>query len=123
MFETTAPILPMRDMNETSEFYQSLGFGETGRWEGQYGYMIMVREKVEIHFSLRDNLEPLKNSGSAYIRTTDVDSFSEMVTELGLPGDGCPSFCAAGDMPWGMRETSILDPNGNLLRIGQFIDG
>ena len=123
MLATTAPILPVRDLDETSAFYQSIGFTETGRWEPPMGYMIMVRDEVEIHFNLRDDLVPLKNSGSAYIRTTDVDGFSDDVARLGLPGDGCPSFCAAGDMPWGMREASVLDPNGNLLRVGQFIDG
>jgi len=53
MLETTAAILPGRDFDETSEFYQKIGFKETGRW--------------------------------------------------------------------GMRETSLLDPNSNLLRIGQFL--
>ena len=27
------------------------------------------------------------------------------------------------DQPWGMREFNVWDPHGNLLRIGQIVDG
>lgn len=123
MMETTAPILPIRDQDLTAAFYGSIGFVETGRWLPPIGYLIMTREKIEIHFNLRKDLVPLEHSGAVYIRTDDVDGFSEEVAALGLPSDGFPGFCPAADMSWGMREASILDPDGNLLRIGQFVDG
>jgi hypothetical protein len=36
-----------------------------------------------------------------------------------LPRKGIPRQDVLEDKPWGMREFAIVDPNGNLLRIGQ----
>jgi hypothetical protein len=30
---------------------------------------------------------------------------------------------ALEDKPWGLREFAIVDPDGNLLRVGQIIGG
>jgi hypothetical protein len=35
------------------------------------------------------------------------------------PQKGIPRLDALADKPWGMREFAIIDPDGNLLRIGQ----
>lgn len=119
MLETTAPILPARDFSETSDFYQKIGFKETGRWPDQY--LIIVRDKVELHFFQHAGINPLTNYHGAYIRTSNVDDLSDEIRELGLPDEGSPRFHPAEDKDWEMREMAIIDPNGNLLRIGQFI--
>lgn len=119
MMETTAPILPAREFDETSEFYQKLGFRETGRWDE--GYMIMVRDKVEVHFFLHPNLVPTSSHHMAYIRTEDVDGLSDEFTKIGLPDSGIPRVESAENKSWEMREMAVVDPNGTLLRIGQFM--
>jgi len=30
---------------------------------------------------------------------------------------------ALEDKPWGLREFAVVDPDGNLLRVGPMIDG
>ena len=120
MLETTCAILPSRDFDETAKFYENLGFRETGRW-GDYGYLIIATEKVEIHFFHHKDLNPKQNIAGAYIRSSDVDAFSDMVSKAGLPAKGIPGFGPAEDKDWGMREATLLDPNGNLIRVGQFL--
>lgn len=117
--ETTAPILPAKDFDETSEFYRQIGFKETGRWPDHY--LIIFRDKVELHFFHYPDLDPKANFAGAYIRTETVDDLSEEISKLGLPTEGIPRFGPAEDKPWEMREMVIIDPNGTLLRIGQYM--
>lgn len=119
MLETTAPILPARDFDETSSFYARLGFTETGRWPEQY--LIIFRDKVELHFFFHPKLDPAKSDHAAYIRTEDVDGLNSEIEKFALPSEGIPRLHPAEDKEWGMREMAIIDPNGTLLRIGQFL--
>jgi hypothetical protein len=44
---------------------------------------------------------------------------SDELAALGLPPIGShPAFAPAEDKPWGMREAALIDPDGNLIRIG-----
>ena len=56
-----------------------------------------------------------------YLRVADVQSIYEAVSVLGLPSTGIPRVVALEDKPWGLREFAVVDPDGNLLRIGQVI--
>jgi hypothetical protein len=38
-----------------------------------------------------------------------------------LPRKGIPRQDDLDDKPWGMREFAIVDPDGNLIRIGQAV--
>ncbi len=120
MLKTTCGILPSRDLDRTAEFYTRLGFTETGRWTG-HGYMIMVMDEIEIHFAQNPNHVPKNSDHAIYVRTDDVDSFSAHIETLDLPSEGIPGFGAAEDKSWEMRELHLLDPDGNLLRVGQFM--
>ena len=35
-----------------------------------------------------------------------------------LPSDGIPRLTAPVDQPWGLREFTLVDPSGNLVRVG-----
>lgn len=120
MLETTAPILPSRDFDETAAFYGKIGFRETGRWDDM-GYLILVRDKVELHFFGYPEIDVTTNFCGAYVRTSDVDALGERVAALGLPTEGIPRAILPEDKPWEMREMAIIDPNGTLLRIGQYM--
>jgi len=49
----------------------------------------------------------------------DVNALSRAFAAAALPGAGIPRLDAVADKPWGMREFAVVDPDGNLLRIGQ----
>ena len=113
------PILPARDLVETRAFYEALGFRTTGWWPEFGGYAAMVRGDVTMHFFAYDDLSPSTNYGQCYWRVKDVDSLHSEFATVGLPDSGIPRLDAVENKPWGMREFAIVDPSGNLVRIGR----
>ena len=119
MLEQACPILPSRDFAATWAFYESWGFAQ---WYDDGHYMLINRDKVELHFFHHATHRPENSDHGAYIRPTDVDAVSDLLAALNLPQDaGFPRFQPAEDKPWGMREATLWDPDGNLLRIGENI--
>lgn len=104
----------MRDLQITRGYYaHSLGFTVTA----DYGnYLIVKKETVEIHFFLYPELDPLTNYGQVYIRVQPVQQYYEYLIQAGvrIHPNG-----ALADKPWGQREFSLLDPDGNLLTFGE----
>ena len=119
MLEQICPIMPSRDFAVTEAFYASLGFAT---WYKDESYLLMNRDQVEVHFFPHPTHDPATCDHGAYLRPGDVDAVSEEIAALGLPGAGAfPKFLPAEDKPWGMREATLWDPDGNLLRIGTVI--
>ncbi|WP_297794408.1 VOC family protein [uncultured Eudoraea sp.] len=110
------PKLPMRDKKVTSEFYiNKLGFKEIGDYQG---YLMLQKDKIEIHFFEFKELDPKENYGQVYIRTDKIDDFYKSLlakqTEIHPNGK-------LDTKPWGQKEFSVLDPDNNLLTFGQRI--
>lgn len=119
MWEQACPILPSRAFDVTQTFYARLGFDT---WYKDDGYLLMNRDKVELHFFSKPEHTPETCDHGVYVRPQDVDALSESIAELGLPADGAfPRFRPAEDKPWGMREATLWDPDGNLMRVGKVI--
>ena len=120
MYEKVCPIMPSRDFDVTEAFYGKLGFQTWFRQDNQY--LLLSRDSVELHFFHKPDHDPATCDHGAYLRPGDVDAVSAEIAALGLGGDtGFPRFIPVEDKPWGMREAAVLDPDGNLLRIGQEI--
>jgi hypothetical protein len=54
--------------------------------------------------------------------TWEVDSIYRAFVSADLPRRGIPRQDVLEDKPWGMREFAVVDPDGNLLRIGQTLE-
>jgi len=110
------PKLPMRDKKVTREFYiNKLGFKEIGDYEG---YLMVQKDKIEMHFFEFKELDPKENYGQVYIRTDNIDDFYKSLL------DKKTKIHPNGSLetkPWGQKEFSILDPDNNLLTFGQSI--
>ena len=116
------PILPSRDLTETRTFYETLGFQAAGWWPREFGgYAILRRGDLSMHFFLFEDISPGENYAQCYWRVTDVDALYAEFREVGLSRSGIPRLEPLGDKNWGMREFSIIDPTGNLVRIGRQI--
>ena len=116
------PILPARDLNETRAFYERLGFQAAGWWPNQFGgYAILVRGDLSMHFFSFEDISPDQNYAQCYWRVKDVDALYAEFHAAGLSRSGTPRLEPVEDRPWGMREFSITDPNGNLVRVGRQI--
>src|SRR5687768_12392201 len=117
------PILPARDLDETRRFYEALGFGTAGLCSSDFGgFAILVRVDLSMHFFRYDDLSPTENYAQCYWRVKDVDALHAECQKADLPRSGVPRLDGVGDKPWGMREFAIVDPNGNLVRIGREIE-
>jgi catechol 2,3-dioxygenase-like lactoylglutathione lyase family enzyme len=115
-----APILPSRDLTATAEFYAPLGFEEQGLWPDEY--LIVMRGEVRLHFFHSPPLDPWSSDAGCYLYVNDADALFAEWRPLGLPSEGIPRLHGSpNDTDYGLREFALVDPDGNLLRIGSFI--
>jgi catechol 2,3-dioxygenase-like lactoylglutathione lyase family enzyme len=114
-YDMAIPILPSRSVEDTLVFFQQFGF------EGKLytDYAVLTRETVEIYFFTHRELRPAESVTGCYIRVADVESLYQAFAVAQLPRQGIPRQDALEDKPWGMREFAVVDPDGNLIRIGQ----
>lgn len=112
------PKLPMRDKNITRKYYEDkLGFRVFGSADFE-GYLMMEKDRIQIHFFEFKELDPKENYGQVYIRTDNIDSFYQTLVHLKT------QIHPNGPLeikPWGQKEFSVLDPDNNLLTFGQAI--
>ncbi len=119
-YDLAIPILPCRSMSATVAFYRRLGF-EGGPHVFNSDYAILRRGAVELHFFTHNTLVPAQSSAGCYIRVLDVESIYRSFSSSQLPHAGIPRMDTLEDKPWGLREFAVVDPDGNLLRIGHVI--
>ena len=109
------PKLPMRNKAITRNFYiNKLGFSPFGSMDYD-GYLMIQKDGIQLHFFEFEDLDPLENYGQVYIRTDNIDEFYQFAKSLGV------NSTELEHKPWMQREFSILDPDNNLLTIGESI--
>jgi hypothetical protein len=116
--ERPEPVLPSRDLAETREFYARIGFEAWFGGKSWPEYEIMSRGNLVVHFFACPGLDPAKTDAGCYWRVKDADRLHEALAALRLPREGIPRLTPIEDRPWGMREFSLVDPSGNLVRVG-----
>lgn len=115
MLKSTIPVLPSLDLDETVAFYKKLGFKLWSRHEDDYA--VLARESCELHFFLMGNLDPVASFFGCYWRVEDAEAlYLEFVAAR------IPNVHPMEDKPWGMKEFALIDPHGNLIRIGQELE-
>ena len=119
--DLAVPMLPARDMDETVEFYGRLGFEPVFRVPDPEGYVIIRREVLELQFFRWPGLDPAAAYTGCYLRVSDVDRLYRDFAAARLPARGIPSLSGIEKKFFGMREFRLVDPNGNLLRVGQLM--
>ncbi|RUA17685.1 MAG: VOC family protein [Flavobacteriia bacterium] len=111
--QRASPVLASLDIRKSVAFYQDkMGFNKIG-WVDDH-YAVIGRDKVELHFWKCDNKIFPENT-SCYLYVDNVDDLYAELKEAGVIHPNGP----LGDKPWGLREFSALDGDGNLLRFGQ----
>ena len=108
-----APVLASLNIAETVDFYTTrLGFRKAG-WIDE-NYAILGRDQIQLHFWKCDDPAIPKHTG-CYEYVNGVDALYQEMLQAGVVHPNGP----LKDHPWRMREFSILDKDGNLIRIGQ----
>ncbi|MFI7385147.1 bleomycin resistance protein [Streptomyces sp. NPDC049813] len=122
-----APIMPGRDLAATVSFYARLGFA-AGDHHPDDGYLILVRDEAELHFFHAPDTDPLTTAHAVYLRLDGgahvVDALHAEWLATGLSEDpyATPRLVEPDDTVYGMREFALVDPDGNLLRIGAVLE-
>ncbi len=116
MFTEVHPKLPMRNKAVTREYYiNKLGFTELGSTDYPE-YLMVKKDEIELHFFLFKDLNPLKNYGQIYIRTTDIKMLYQHLQQQHVEIHPNAPLTL---MEWGQWEFALLDPDKNLLTFGQ----
>ena len=106
----------MRDKAVTKDFYiNKLGFQEFGSADYE-GYLMLQRDKIQIHFFEFKELDPAENYGQVYIRTDEIEKLYQSALEKKLT---MPEAGYLQTKPWRQKEFSLLDPDNNLLTFGE----
>lgn len=116
MLTAINPKLPMRNKTLTKDYYiHQLNFNLVAEYDE---YLIVEKDKIEIHFFEFKALIPQENYGQVYIRTNNIDSLFQLLLDKNV------AIHPNGNLqtkPWGQKEFALLDPDNNLLTFGQHI--
>jgi catechol 2,3-dioxygenase-like lactoylglutathione lyase family enzyme len=105
--KTAIPKLPSLDIERSVHFFETLGFK---RVAVHPTLAMITRDGADIHFWLTDNPAiPLETGCRVNVTGIDALYAEYLILNVVHPKD------PLGDKPWGLREFSILDVDGNLL--------
>jgi uncharacterized glyoxalase superfamily protein PhnB len=106
------PMLQTNDMMGTRSWYeQVLGFRCVAA-QGD-GWCRLERDDIAIMFMRIDHLGPPHATATQYIYVDDVDALWNSIRQR------CTAEWGPEEMPYGLREFAVRDPNGYLLSFGQ----
>jgi catechol 2,3-dioxygenase-like lactoylglutathione lyase family enzyme len=119
MVERAVPILPSRDLQDSLRFYQRLGFENRGAPPEEWDYLIIGRGAIELHFVAAPDLDPLTSAASCYVFVEDAQALYDQWESVVVPDAATGSrLVSPVDTDYGMREFAVVDPSGNLVRVG-----
>ncbi len=109
--DSTIPVLASLDLQESAHFYtERLGFTQELIADN---YLIVSRDGAEIHFWLCDDRRIAEHT-SCYLRVPSTQALFEEFTARGL------ELAPPSVRPWRMKELYVIDPHGNLLKLGEY---
>ncbi|MDX2153252.1 MAG: VOC family protein [Bryobacteraceae bacterium] len=113
---SAVPRIPANSVAETAAWFAThLGFRtEFLHPPEQPVYAGVARDKAELHIFPMD-IDPKESDFMVYLRVTGIEELYEEFKGRGLIHPNGP----LQSKPWGMREFSVLDPNGTLLTFGE----
>lgn len=116
MTDRAVPNLPSRDLVSTARFYGSFGFRELHRDDN---WLVIRRGDLQIEFFRKDDLDPRGHDFGCCLRVADLPSLHDAVRAAGVPQKryGLPSVRPIATQPWGQQMSTLLDPDGNLVRM------
>ncbi len=108
------PILQVRDVRASADFYAQLGFVCHGFWGDPPAFAIVQRGEVTLGVFLPASGTIVPNDQwAAYIYVDDVDALHAELTAEGVQ----PT--AVEDQPYGCRDFDVTDSDGHRIAFGQ----
>ncbi len=111
MWLTITPEIPVRDVVASQRYYRDV-YGLKIGWIAQdESYGALYVETFELFLKRTDDPAP---GHVCCVRVDDVEAVHARLAEA-----GANVVSPLEDKPWRMREFTVADPDGQLLRIGQ----
>ncbi len=117
-FEYIAPVIPVRDLDAALARYRSLGFAAEP-YVGEERYAFVERGGIHLHLLERKDHDPRSTAAHVYLYVSDADALHAEWAAAGDVGNLSEAF----DTPYGLREFSLVDPEGTLHRVGSPLSG
>jgi catechol 2,3-dioxygenase-like lactoylglutathione lyase family enzyme len=115
-FGRVAPMLPVKDIRKAHDFYaELLGFRKVFQNGDPVGFMIMVRDRAELHLTLQPGYRA-PHFNVAHIMVEGVDAFHALCRLHGVR-----IIKSLQDKDYGLRAFVFQDPDGNRIDVGQTI--
>jgi len=108
-FLTAVPVVPARDVELTAGWYRDeLGFAV---FHAERDYGIVGRGDAWIHFFGPSGIAPEASATSVRVGVEGIDELYAECRSSGI----VHANAALADEPWGFREFSVSDLDGNLI--------
>lgn len=116
MVDRAVPNLPSRNLARTAAFYAGLGFVERHRDDN---WLVLRRGTLQLEFFRKDTLDPKDHDFACCLRVADLEELYQTALTAGVPEKryGLPSVRPINTTAWGQQMSTMLDPDGNLLRM------
>ena len=111
-------ILAVRDVRETVRYYREvLGFESGWEWGEGPNFGGVSWGEIQVFFNLQPRMSQHVEWHQHFFDVTDADAMLRLHRERGaVIADDIE------DKPWGVREYTVRDLNGYLLRFGKGVD-
>jgi catechol 2,3-dioxygenase-like lactoylglutathione lyase family enzyme len=107
------PMLPVRSMSASVEFYQKLGFSVERR-EDRWGWAMLHQDECRLMVDESINCDrDAARRAVVYLYPEDIADYHQQVRERGI------TVLELDVTFYGMTEFRLNDPDGNQLWIGQ----
>jgi len=114
IYGRTAPGIPVRDMAVAHRFYSGiLGFTKVFENGDPVGFMILKKDKAEIHLNLKRDHRP-STINLVHMMVDDVDALHTICVAAGVR-----IIKSIADKDYGLRAFVFADPDGNRIDVGQ----
>lgn len=111
-----APGVFVRDLDKARAFYcDVLGFAKTFENGDPVGFMILEKDRAELHLSLVKDHKP-STTNVAHLMVNDVDALHAVCVAAGVR-----IIKSLADKDYGLRAFVFADPDGNRIDVGQVI--
>ena len=119
MAQRVTPQLRSTNWERTRAFYvDRLGFEVMWTHQFQPGFPVFAEvSRDSLSLFLTEHAGDCQVGGAAYIIMDDIDAYYREIVARRVSVDDLPQ-----DPPWGGREMSLLDPDGNRLRFATAVD-
>jgi len=111
------PILSVKDVLASVDFFETLGFASAGHWnndDGSVNFAIVVMDGITIGLMRDVNARGTGENWAAYFYVADIDALADHVQ-----ANSVPLAREMVDQFYGCRDFEIIDPDGNRMCFGQ----